>query len=365
MENLAPFATRSPPPKRVLIIAPAPAQLLDLAGPAEVFSQAGRLFCQSTTGTISAPICLYDVTVVVVPGLDTTDGRTTSCGLPLSAGPSLEALLADRRPLDTLILGGGEGARRRAEEPELREAVGQLAGRARRVASVCTGAFVLAATGLLDGRRTATHWRWCALLARRYPRLKVEPDPIYTRDGNIWTSAGVTAGMDLALALVEEDFGHVLALSIARELVMFLRRPGGQGQFSATLAAQTASAPDLHDLVGWISDNLHRPLTVEALAARTRYSPRQFARVFVQALGVSPGLMVDRMRIEAARRLLEETPQGLAAIAAACGFGTEEALRRAFLRHLGVPPGAYRDRFRCRPAAWTLSSPHFSNEVFD
>lgn len=364
MENATPSPTGAPHPKRVLILAPAPAQLLDLAGPAEVFSQAGRLFAQSKGGSADAPVPLYEVTVAIVPG--PTEGRTTSCGLRLATGPSPAELLADDRPLDTLILAGGEGARTRAEEPDLREAVGRLAGRARRVASVCTGAFVLAATGLLDGRRTATHWRWCGHLARRYPRLRVEPEPIYTRDGNIWTSAGVTAGMDMTLALVEEDHGHGLALAIARELVMFLRRPGGQGQFSAALAAQTAQGPDLRDLVAWISDNLHRPLTVETLAARTRFGPRQFARVFAQAFGFPPGLMVDRMRIEAARRFLEETPQGLAAIAAACGFGTEEALRRAFLRHLGIPPGAYRDRFRRQPAASRTGgdSPPFHSEAF-
>lgn len=330
----------SQPPKRVLILAPAPAQMLDLAGPAEVFSQAGRLSAQP----------LYEIEVAIVPQPEAAGARTTSCGLRLAAGPSLAELLADDRPLDTLILAGGEGARTRAEEAELCAAVRLLAGRARRVASVCTGAFVLAATGLLDGRRTATHWRWCALLARRYPRILVEAEPIYTRDGNLWTSAGVTAGMDLTLALVEEDHGHGLALAIARELVMFLRRPGGQSQFSATLAAQAAQDSDLRDLVAWIADNLHHPLTVEALAVRTRFSPRQFARVFTRDFGLPPGLMVDRMRLEAARRRLEETPQGLAVVAAACGFGTEEALRRAFLRSLGIPPGAYRDRFRRQPA---------------
>ncbi|HVJ53140.1 MAG TPA: helix-turn-helix domain-containing protein [Aliidongia sp.] len=320
--------------KRVLVLAPAPAQLLDLAGPAEVFAQAVRLSSGS----------LYEIEVSVVPlpsGL-----RTTSSGVPLSAGRSLPDLIADDRPLDTLILAGGEGARSRADEPDLRAAVSLLAGRARRVASVCTGAFVLAATGLLDGKRAVTHWRWCQLLARTYPRIRVEPDPIYVQDGGIWTSAGVTAGMDLALALVEEDHGHELALAIARELVMFLRRPGGQGQFSTALAAQTALGPSMQDLVAWIADNLHRPLTVETLADRMRFSPRQFARVFARELGMPPGLMVDRMRVEAARRQLEEAPQGLSAVAATCGFGTEETMRRAFLRHLGIPPGAYRDRFR-------------------
>jgi transcriptional regulator GlxA family with amidase domain len=339
----------SRPLRRVLIFAPAPAQLLDLAGPAEVFAQAGRLLALSKggTGQLGTFAPLYAVDVVVVPSQALPDDPATTSGVRLAAGCSLADLVADRRPLDTLIAAGGEGARSRAEEPELRAAVRQLASRARRVASVCTGAFVLAAAGLLDGKRTSTHWRWCDRLAASYPRVRVEPEPIFTRDGDLWTSAGVTAGIDLSLALVEEDHGHALALAIARELVMFLRRPGGQGQFSTTLAAQAAPSTNLRDLLAWIADNLHQPLTVDALAARACLSPRQFARIFSRELGVSPGRMVDRMRVEAARRRLEEAPEGLASVAAQCGFGSEEAMRRAFLRHLGTPPGAYRDRFRC------------------
>jgi transcriptional regulator GlxA family with amidase domain len=332
------------PSKRVLIIAPAPAQILDFAGPAEVFAQAERLSASGRGEKMFPP--LYDVEVAILPAATGQDLGATTCGVSVAAGRTLADLLTDGRPIDTLIIAGGEGARNRAEEPDLRAAVRLLAERARRVASVCTGAFVLAASGVLDGRRAVTHWRWCDRLAREYPATNVDPEAIYTHDGSIWTSAGVTAGMDLMLALVEADHGHALALAIARELVMFLRRPGGQGQFSATLAAQTGLGSGLHDLVAWIADNLQRPLTVEALADRMRFSPRQFARVFARELGVSPGLMVDRMRVEAARRHLEEAEHGLAAVAAACGFGTEETMRRAFLRHLGTPPGAYRDRFR-------------------
>jgi transcriptional regulator GlxA family with amidase domain len=341
------------PQRRVLILAPAPAQLLDLAGPAEVFAQAGRLLAMAggDTGQLGSFVPLYSVEVAVPPAQERAGVPSTTCGVPLAAGRSLAELRADRRALDTLILGGGEGARSLAEEPELRATVRALAGRARRVASVCTGAFVLAATGLLDGKPTATHWRWCDRLAASYPRVRVEPEPIFTRDGDLWTSAGVTAGIDLALALVEEDHGHALALAIARELVMFLRRPGGQGQFSAALAAQATPSTSLRDLVAYIADNLHLPLTVDTLAARAGLSPRQFARIFARELGVSPGRMVDRMRVEAARRRLEYGPEGLAAVAAACGFGTEETMRRAFLRCLGTPPGAYRDRFRQSPVA--------------
>jgi transcriptional regulator GlxA family with amidase domain len=334
-----------------LIVAPAPAQVLDLAGPAEVFAQAGRLLAlmRGGSGLLGSFTPLYDVEVAVIAA-PVTGTPTTTSAVALANGPTLADLLADRRPLDTLIVGGGEGALGGAEEPELRTAVRRLAGRARRVTSVCTGAFVLAAAGLLDGRHATTHWRWCDRLARDYPLVHVEPEPIFTRDGDFWTSAGVTAGMDMALALVEEDHGHALALAVARELVLFLRRPGGQKQFSATLAAQAAPSTDMRDLVTWIADNLHRPLDVETLAARTRFSPRQFARIFLRELGVTPGRLVDTMRVEAARRRLEDAPEGLSAIAAACGFGGEEVMRRAFLRHLGTPPGAYRDRFR-RPSA--------------
>ena len=326
--------------RRVLILAPAPAQLLDLAGPAEVFAQAGR----------------YAVDVAIVAGARGLPA--TGAGVSLGTTASLKDLLAVRRPLDTLIVGGGEGARTRDGEPALSDAVRRLARRARRTVSVCTGAFMLAAAGLLDGKRATTHWRWGAELARRYPQVIVDAEPIFTRDGNLWTSAGITAGTGLgSRALVEEDHGHAVALAIARELVLFLRRPGGQGQFRATLAAQstpvTAPGHDLRDLMAWIADNVHRPLTVEILAERAHLSPRQFARVFRREMGVSPGRMVDQMRIEAAKRRLEEAPQGLAAIAAACGFGAEETMRRSFLRHLGIPPGAYRERFR-RP---TSSSP--------
>ncbi len=346
-----PPVTTTQPPKHVLILAPAPAQLLDLAGPAEVFAQANRLRARSRAGPCGAAfVPLYTVEVVVIPAAGAQDLATTTCGVSLAPGRSLAALHADTSAIDTLVLAGGEGARNRAGEPDLCAAVSLLAGRSRRVASVCTGAFVLAATGLLEGRRAVTHWRWCDHLARNYPGIRVEAEPIFIRDGNIWTSAGITAGMDLMLALVEDDHGHDLALAIARELVMFLRRPGGQGQFSAALAAQSAPGSGLRDLVAWIADNLHRPLTVDALAERMRFSPRQFARVFARELGVSPGLMVDRMRVEAARRQLEQASHGLADVAASCGFGTEETMRRAFLRHLGTPPGAYRDRFRRQPA---------------
>jgi transcriptional regulator GlxA family with amidase domain len=224
-------------------------------------------------------------------------------------------------------------------------AVGAQAGRARRVASVCTGAFLLAEAGLLDGRRATTHWYACDELARRYPAITVDPEPIYVRDGDVATSAGVTAGMDLALALVEEDLGRDTALTVARWLVLFLRRAGNQAQFSSQLAAQVADRDALCELRAWIADHPGEDLSVETLAARVALSPRHFARAFREEVGVTPGRYVERVRLEAARRRLEESGDPIGAVAAACGFGTPETMRRAFLRALGVGPAEYRRRF--------------------
>lgn len=267
------------PPRRVLVLAAAPALLLDVAGPVEVLTQAGRLrdIERGGDGGFGSFAPLYEVALHIVPA---PVGPSTSAGLDLGSTITEEELLACA-DFDTLVVVGGVGTRRRAEEPAIRGLVRHLASRSRRVVGVCTGAFILGAAGLLDGRRVTTHWRWCAELARRHPRLHVDPEPIYIRDGSVWTSAGVTAGMDLALALIEEDHGHALALAVARDLVLFLCRPGDQKQFSTVLSAQTGSSVRFGDLLAWMSENLHRPLPVEALAARAYLSPRQFARVFL------------------------------------------------------------------------------------
>jgi transcriptional regulator GlxA family with amidase domain len=211
---------------------------------------------------------------------------------------------------------------------------------------VCTGAFLLAEAGLLDGLRVTTHWSAAALLQQRYPQLRVDPDPIWIREGRIWTSAGVTSGMDLALALVEDDLGRDLALAIARRLVLFLKRPGGQSQFSAQLATQLADRTPLRDLQGWIAEHPGADLSVEALAHRVAMSPRHFARVFTQQVGRTPARFVEESRVEAARRRLEESDDAIEAVAERCGFGSPETMRRAFLRVLRVNPAAYRSRFR-------------------
>jgi transcriptional regulator GlxA family with amidase domain len=210
---------------------------------------------------------------------------------------------------------------------------------------VCTGAFLLARAGLLDGRSATTHWAACAALARNYPTVHVDPDPIFVRDGNVYTSAGVTAGIDLALALVEEDLGAAAALEVARNLVLFVRRPGGQAQFSATLAGQAAVRPGIRELQAWISEHLDADLSVPALAERAFMSPRNFARVFAQQVGSTPGAFVESVRVERARTLLETTDLQVEEIARACGFGTVETMRRAFGRRVRVSPSEYRERF--------------------
>ncbi len=216
----------------------------------------------------------------------------------------------------------------------------------RRIGSVCTGALFLARAGLLDGHRATTHWNWSASLGRRYPRIEVESDPIFVRDGNVYTSAGVTAGMDLALALVEEDHGPALALQVARHLVLYLRRPGRQSQFSTALALQLSDRHPLRELQSWIIDNLSKELSVETLAERVAMSPRNFARVFRRETQCTPAKFVERLRLETARRRLEETRHSLQRVAEECGFATAGAMRSVFQRAIGISPGQYRRHFQ-------------------
>lgn len=219
-------------------------------------------------------------------------------------------------------------------------------GRARRTASVCSGAFLLAQAGLLDGKRAATHWAMCDLLERRYPRIRVDRDAIFVRESGLWSSAGVSAGIDLALALVEEDAGHEVAMEIARELVVYLKRPGGQSQFSALLDSQSQDTDAFHALNLWIAENLcGHDLSVDALALRANMSARNFARVYRQKTGRTPAKAVEALRVEAAKRLLEDTPRNVDQIARQCGFGDEERMRTTFHRHLGISPRDYRSRF--------------------
>ncbi len=298
-----------------------------MIGPVEVF-------CFASSQVRGA----YDVQVV-----GATDGDTImmSNGLRLGVAPLPEP--PERH--DTLVVAGGAGARAAVDDAGVVDWVARAAGQARRTTSVCTGAYLLAAAGLLDGRRATTHWRFCEDLADSRPAVEVDSDPVFIRDGNVWTSAGITTGMDLALALVEEDLGPEVALAVARLLVVFLKRPGGQSQFSGALAAQQAAVPALRELQGWIARHLDEDLSVAALAARANLSERSFARAFRREVGVTPAAYVEALRVDHARTLLEGGARSLEAVARASGFASAEVLRRAFHRRVGVGPAAYRQRF--------------------
>ncbi|UUU29251.1 GlxA family transcriptional regulator [Streptomyces sp. CA-210063] len=311
--------------RTVLVVLFDGVQSLDVTGPVEVFAGAE----QHTPGT-------YGISTA---SLDGTPVRTSS-GLTLVP----DHALADAPAPHTLLVPGGQGTRHPA--PEIVAWLRRHGPRAERLISVCTGAILLAEAGLLDGRRATTHWAYCAKLARDHPAIEVDPDPIYIRDGQTATSAGVTSGIDLALALVEEDIGRDAALAIARHLVVFLRRPGNQAQFSAQLAAQTARREPLREVQQWVTEHPGDDLSVESLAARARLSPRHFARAFQAETGMTPGRYVDRVRLEHARRLLEDTSDGVEEISRTCGYGTSEAMRRAFVKALGTAPAEYRRRFR-------------------
>jgi len=326
--------------RRILVLGHPEAQILDLAGPIEVFARTARWLCE--TGASKQPV--YRVELVA----RARGALTTTSGVPLLAARSLAEL---RGPIDTLIVGGGLGTAAALRDRAMLGWLKRAARRARRVASVCTGAFLLAEVGLLDGRHATTHWSACGKLAERYPRVSVDPDPIFVKSGRVYTSAGVTAGMDLALALVEEDHGREVALAIARELVLFLKRPGGQAQFSAALGVQSAEREPLRELQAFIVEHPRADLSIRALARRAAMSPRNFARVFRAELGLTPARYVERVRVEAARRKLEESSAGIEQIADGCGFGSAEIMRRAFQREVRVSPSSYRGRFRTSPQA--------------
>jgi transcriptional regulator GlxA family with amidase domain len=314
-------------------------QILDLTGPHEVFTQAARM--TGTVGGTGGPGA--DAPRTVIDVVAAGDGPVTASG-GLAVSPTLTTAQV-AGPVDTLVAVGGGGVRQACRDREFVEWFATTARAARRTASVCSGAFLLAEAGLLDGRRAVTHWTACAALAARYPAVTVDADPIFVRDGDVWTSAGVTAGIDLALAMVEADHGPEVSRVIARHLVMFVQRPGGQAQFSAQLSAQRPDRPPLRELLDWIADHLGDDLAVPALAARAGMSERHFARVFRAETGRTPAAYVESSRIEAARRLLESTGTPLDAVARRCGFGTVETLHRSFKRRVRVTPGEYRRHF--------------------
>ena len=246
---------------------------------------------------------------------------------------------------DTLLIAGCEGARSYRHEKDFLIWLRDQCDVSRRYGSVCTGALVLAKAGLLDGHHATTHWKWCAALASKYPRVQVNPDPIFIKSGRCYTSAGVTAGIDLSLALVEEDLGRAMALRIAQMMVVFLRRPGGQSQFSVTLSSQVRETKALGEVLSWIAESMHMPLSVVSMARRAAMSPRNFTRVFVKELGKTPRQHLEDVRLETVRRLLETTSCDLESLAERCGFSSPEILRRTFSRRLKISPSVYRRNF--------------------
>jgi transcriptional regulator GlxA family with amidase domain len=318
--------------RRVVIVAFPKVQTLDVNGPAEVFSTATQLSDRDG----------YSVEVVTA-----RPGPLPTSSVALYPDCTIEQC---KGPIDTLVVAGGRGVQAAVEDEQLVDWIRSAARRSRRVTSVCTGAFLLAKAGLLDGRRATTHWASCSLLADRFPEIEVEADPIFVRDGNVTTSAGVTSGMDLALALVEEDLGRDVALETARWLVVFVKRPGGQAQFSAQLEAQMADREPLRELQEWLPDNLDEDLSVPALAKRASMSERHFARAFRDEIGMTPAAYVETARVERARIFLDSGDLPVETIARQTGFGTVETMRRAFRRRVGVSPAGYRSRFRSEAA---------------
>jgi transcriptional regulator GlxA family with amidase domain len=317
--------------RSVAILAFPGVTLLDISGPAQVFAELQE---------IGLPAARYTLSYLSASGgLVPTD-----VGMMIDTAPI--AGVSPRR-IDTLIIPGGPGIWQLRHDAAMMGWIETAQRRARRIASVCLGAFVLAWIGALDGKRAATHWRYCPRLADGFPAVRVEPNAIFVKDGRVWSSAGVSAGIDLALAMIEEDFGHTIALDIARRLVVFLKRPGGQSQFSTVLAAQASDVEGRFSaLHAWMIENLAGDLKVATLAEKAGMSPRTFARAYASRTGMTPACGVEALRVEAARLLLESAAGGgVVEVAQRAGFGDDERMRRAFIRHLGVSPSEYRRRF--------------------
>lgn len=319
-------------PRRIAVLALPHSSLSDLAGPYEAFLMASRLG-QERLGLSHR---YYDVTLLSIAG----SSIATLSGLGVSGARPFHTY--DGSP-DTLVVTG---------EPDSLDASGdhsllfrwlrKVASESRRLCSICTGVFCLAEAGVFDQQHVTTHWQHAGLLARKYPRLRVDPEPLFLRDGKFYTSAGCTAAMDLSLALIEEDLGVEIATEIARGTLMFLRRPGRQAQISPLLKLQMSEREPLRELQTWMLEHLHLPLTVEDLALQVHMSPRNFARAFVAAVGTTPARFLETLRVEAARRRLEETGRSMDQIASECGFGSPETMRRSFVRNLGTSPSTYR-----------------------
>ncbi|CAD7376938.1 MULTISPECIES: GlxA family transcriptional regulator [Xanthomonas] len=327
----------SVPSRHVVLLAHENMNVLDLTGPVQALHTANQ--CRpAAVGSLR-----YDITVASENG----GLVTTSAGLQLM---SVALASLDGMAIDTLMAPGGCRGAVYEVSDGLVAWVAARGASVRRLCSICTGAFLLAAAGQLDGRRAATHWDWAGRLSSLYPGVRVDADRIFVRDGNVWSSAGVTAGIDLTLALIEDDHGHRLAIDVARQLVVFVKRAGGQSQFSAPLSAQSLAGGDFAELHAWMAANLHDDLRVEKLAERMNLSPRTFARAYRRTCGVTPAKAVAILRLEAARRLLEGGSLPIKRIAGITGLSDEQTVRRAFLRMFGVTPSDYRDRFQSAAA---------------
>lgn len=313
--------------KRIVFVVVPPIQILDLTGPYEVFARSRG----------------YRV-VLVSSAPDSEVG--SSCGLRLTGARHYRRI---RGPIDTLLVVGGEGAETLCCDLAFLQWLAGMSGKVRRIGSICTGAFALGAAGVLDGRAATTHWDWCERLSQQFPDVRVDPDSLFVKDGHVYTSAGVTAGIDLALSLVQEDHGAAEARRVARDLVMYLQRTGGQSQFSSFMAEPTAARRPIDDLQRWIPDHLTEDLSVDALADHCAMSARNFARVFAHETGVTPARFVEKMRILRARALLEDTGNNLESVAEECGFGSADSMRRAFVRSLALTPAQYTKLHGPRP----------------
>jgi transcriptional regulator GlxA family with amidase domain len=317
--------TAPPPERQIVIVVFDGVKLLDVSGPAEVFAEANRFGAR------------YRVDFASVQG----DSVMTSVGIPLA----VTATIASIGFADTVMVAGGDGLVSRPIDPDLVRAVQAVPDHTRRLASICTGAFILAQAGVLDGRRATTHWRHTRLLASAFPDIKVEPDAIFVQDGEVFTSAGVSAGIDLALALVEMDHGSVLVRDVARSLVVYLKRAGGQSQFSALIESDPPQQSALRVVTDAVAANPAGDHSVKTLAAQASLSTRQLTRLFHAELGTTPARYVERIRVDIARAALD-AGSSVGASARTAGFGSSETFRRVFVSHLGVSPKVYRDRFR-------------------
>ncbi|MBC8009410.1 MAG: GlxA family transcriptional regulator [Burkholderiales bacterium] len=317
--------------RRIVILMYPRVRELDVAGVVDVFASANHLLPQERR---------YQIDYVSTEREPQVDGMY---GQQLRGGPHYSTL---KGKVDTFLVPGGIGIAEGRTQPALLKWVRKQAAGSRRVGSICVGAFLLAEAGLLDGRRATTHWAFAKKMAEQFPAVNVDPDPIWVKDGNLYSSAGATSGIDLSLAMVEEDHGRKIALEVARMLVVFLCRPGSQAQFSVSLQEQATENRPLRDLQIWMLDNLSDDLSVPALATRAAMSERNFQRVFTREMGKSPAHHVEEIRIEAVRRKLERSTQGMEEIASACGFNSADVMGRSFLRQLKCTPAEYRARFR-------------------